>query len=323
MSTRSVYLIVGFSRLLGITALFFLFEDIVFAQSSGFQQHREAAQQSAGAEWGGVVDYLCTTGPITANRPDHPVIEPVQIFDNLYAIGRTTTVVYAITTSDGIILLDSGFGDQVDSVLLPGMAQLGLDPADIEYVIVAHGHADHYGGATHLQARFGVSVVASSADWDLMEEAASNPSAVPPPTRDVVAKDGEPITLGDGVVTPYLVPGHTPGAIGMVFPVHDGENTYTAALFGGMALNLTRLSDEALPQYLSSVERFSRLSEELGFNVVVQNHPLFDGMPEKLERLKTRRAGEPHPFLIPDGSYQRFMTTVSECSQAQVAAARD
>lgn len=323
MSTRSVYLIVGFSRLLGITALFFLFEDIVFAQSSGFQQHREAAQQSAGAEWGGVVDYLCTTGPITANRPDHPVIEPVQIFDNLYAIGRTTTVVYAITTSDGIILLDSGFGDQVDSVLLPGMAQLGLDPADIEYVIVAHGHADHYGGATHLQARFGVSVVASSADWDLMEEAASNPSAVPPPTRDVVARDGEPITLGDGVVTPYLVPGHTPGAIGMVFPVHDGENTYTAALFGGMALNLTRLSDEALPQYLSSVERFSRLSEELGFNVVVQNHPLFDGMPEKLERLKTRRAGEPHPFLIPDGSYQRFMTTVSECSQAQVAAARD
>jgi len=269
-----------------------------------------------------VVDYLCTTGPITANRPDHPVIEPVQIFDNLYAIGRTTTVVYAITTSDGIILLDSGFGDQVDSVLLPGMVQLGLDPADIEYVIVAHGHADHYGGATHLQARFGVSVVASSADWNLMEETASNPSAVPPPTRDVVARDGEPITLGDGVVTPYLVPGHTPGAIGMVFPVHDGENTYTAALFGGMALNLTRLSDEALPQYLSSVERFSRLSEELGFNVVVQNHPLFDGMPEKLERLKTRRAGEPHPFLIPDGSYQRFMTTVSECSQAQVAAAR-
>lgn len=323
MSTRSVYLIVGFSRLLGITALFFLFENIVFAQSSGFQQHREAAQQSAGAEWGGVVDYLCTTGAITANRPDHPVMEPVQIFDNLYAIGRTTTVVYAITTSDGIILIDSGFGDQVDSVLLPGMAQLGLDPADIEYVILAHGHADHYGGATHLQARFGVSVVASSADWDLMEETASNPSAVPPPTRDVVARDGEPITLGDSVVTPYLVPGHTPGAIGMVFPVHDGENTYTAALFGGMALNLTRLSDEALPQYLSSVERFSRLSEELGFNVVVQNHPLFDGMPEKLERLKTRRAGEPHPFLIPDGSYQRFMTTVSECSQAQVAAARD
>ena len=153
------------------------------------------------------------------------MIEPVRIFDNLYAIGRSSTIVYALTTSEGIILIDSGYGDQVDSVLLPGMAQLGLDPADVEYVILAHGHGDHYGGATHLQARYGAGVVASEADWDLMEETATRPSAVPPPTRDVVARDGQPITLADGMVTPYLVPGHTPGAIGLVFPVHDGEKT--------------------------------------------------------------------------------------------------
>lgn len=308
--------------LLTASALACFFGSELAAQTRGFQQHLEAAQQSAGADWGGVVEYLCTTGPITPNRPDHPVIEPVQIFDNLYAIGRTSTVVYAITTSDGIILIDSGYGDQTDSVLLPGMAQLGLDPSDVEYVILAHGHGDHYGGSTHLQERYGTRVAASGADWDLMEEIASNPSAVPPPMRDVVARDGQPITLGDSAVTPYLVPGHTPGAIGLVFPVQDGENTYTAALFGGMALNVTRLSEEALPQYLSSVERFGELATELGFEVVVQNHPLFDGMQEKLERLGNRRPGEPHPFLIEEGSYPRFMRTISECSQGQVAAAR-
>ena len=89
-----------------------------------------------------------------------------------------------------------------------------------------------------------------------------------------------------------------------------------------MALDLTRLSEEALPLYLNSVERFSELSAELGFEVVAQNHPLFDGMPEKLERLKVRSAGQPHPFFIGEGSYQRFITTISECSQAQIAAAR-
>ena len=89
-----------------------------------------------------------------------------------------------------------------------------------------------------------------------------------------------------------------------------------------MALDLTRLTEEALPLYLNSVERFSDLSAELGFEVFVQNHPLFDGMPEKLERLKVRSAGQPHPFFIGDGSYQRFMTTISECSRAQIAAAR-
>ena len=198
------------------------------AQADAFDQHLAAARESAGAEWVSVIDYMCTRGPVTPNRPDHPLIEPVQIFDNVYAIGRNSTVVYVIETSEGLILIDSGYGDQVDSVLLPGMAQLGLDPQDIEYVFVLHGHGDHYGGSTHLQERFGARVVASETDWDLMEGIipSRRGSTVPAPSRDVIAVDGEPIGLGDVTVTPYLVPGHTPGAIGVVFPVRDGENTH-------------------------------------------------------------------------------------------------
>ena len=62
----------------------------------------------------------------------------------------------------------------------------------------------------------------------------------------------------------------------------------------------------------------------MGVDVVLQNHPLFDGMPEKLERLESRGAGEPHPFVVdaPD-SYRRFMETLSQCSRAQVAASTD
>ena len=296
---------------------------ITLAQADTFEQHAAVAQERAGTEWQSVIDYLCTTGPITANRPDHPLIEPVQIFDNVYAIGRTSTVVYVITTSEGLILIDSGYGDQVDSVLLAGMAELGLDPEDIEYVIVLHGHGDHYGGSTHLQERFGARVVASGTDWDLMGGIIPSRRGPPQgaPRRDVVAVDGQAIQLGDTTVTPYLVPGHTPGAIGVVFSVRDGADTHTAATFGGMALSLPFLGD-AVPQYLGSVERFKVIARELGVNVVLQNHPMFDGMPEKLERLKSRQPGERHPFVLdgPD-SYQRFMETVSECSRAQKAAA--
>ena len=293
------------------------------AQADAFDQHLAAARESAGAEWVSVIDYMCTRGPVTPNRPDHPLIEPVQIFDNVYAIGRNSTVVYVIETSEGLILIDSGYGDQVDSVLLPGMAQLGLDPQDIEYVFVLHGHGDHYGGSTHLQERFGARVVASETDWDLMEGIipSRRGSTVPAPSRDVIAVDGEPIGLGDVTVTPYLVPGHTPGAIGVVFPVRDGEDTHRAAVFGGMALSVPFLGD-ALPQYLDSVDRFGGIAREEGVNVELQNHPMFDAMPEKLERLQERRAGEPHPFVL-DGpeTYQRFLTTVSRCTQAQKAAA--
>ena len=296
---------------------------VTFAQADAFDQHLEAARERAGTEWTGVVDHMCTRGQVVTGSANDPLIEPVQIFDNVYAIGRTSTVVYVITTSEGLILIDSGYPDQVDSVLLAGMEQLGLDPRDIEYVIVLHGHADHYGGSPHLQGRFGARVVASEADWDMMDRIGLDGGQPPGPTRDVTAAEGEPIRLGEAVVTPFLVPGHTPGAISVVFPVRDGADSHTAAVFGGTALTVPRLGD-ALPQYLQSIDRFASIAFDLGVNVVLQNHPLFDGMPGKLERLRDRGAGERHPFVLdaPD-SYERFMATLSECSQAQVAAAEN
>ena len=294
---------------------------VTTSQADAFDEHLEAARASAGTEWLGVVDHMCTRGPVVTGSADDPLIEPVRLFDNVYAIGRTSTVVYIIATTEGLMLVDSGYADQVDSVLLPGMAQLGLDPQDIRYVIVLHGHADHYGGSPHLQHRFGARVVASEADWALMERMGPDSGRPPPPVRDVVATEGEPVRLGDGVVTPFLVPGHTPGAISVVFPVRDGEDTHTAAVFGGTALVVPMLGD-AMPQYLESIDRFANIATDMGVDVLLQNHPLFDGMHEKLERLKVRGPGDPHPFVLdaPD-SYRRFMTTLAYCSRAQVAAA--
>ena len=293
---------------------------VTSSQADAFDQHLEAARASAGAEWLGVVDHMCTRGAVVTGNPDDPLIEPAQIFDNVFAIGRTSTVVYVIATSEGLVLIDSGYADQVDSVLLPGMAQLGLDPQDIRYVVVLHGHADHYGGSPHLQERFDARVVASEADWELMEGIDPGGGSPRAPARDMVAREGEAIRLGDMRVTPFLVPGHTPGAISVVFPVRDGENTHTAAVFGGTALTVPRLGD-ALPQYLESIDRFAGIATDMGVDVVLQNHPLFDGMPEKLERLKSRGSGDPHPFVLsaPD-SYRRFLETLSQCSRAQVAA---
>ena len=295
---------------------------VTTSQAVAFDEHVEAARASAGSEWLGVVDHMCTRGPVVTGSAEDPLIEPVRIFDNVYAIGRTSTVVYVIATSEGLMLIDSGYADQVDSVLLPGMTRLGLDPQDIRYVVVLHGHADHYGGSPHLQQRFGARVIASAADWALMEAWGPDSGRPAPPVRDVVATDGEPVRLGDGIVTPYLVPGHTPGAISVVFPVRDGEDTHTAAVFGGTALIVPMLGD-SLPQYLRSIDRFADIATEMGVNVVLQNHPLFDGMPEKLERLRVRGAGNPHPFVLdaPD-AYRRFMATLSHCSRAQVAAAQ-
>src|SRR5687768_11895019 len=170
------------------------------------------ARAAAGSEWGETVQFFCGDAG-RANRADDPEIQPTRVFDNLYALGRTGTVVWALTTPEGILLIDAGYPDQLESVLLPQLRAAGLDPDDVRYVLVGHGHSDHFGGASYFQQR-GARVALSAADWDLVETPppAGAPAAagLPPPRRDVVVRDGEPLSFGGVEITPVLIPGHTP-----------------------------------------------------------------------------------------------------------------
>lgn len=280
------------------------------------------ARAAAGSEWSETVEFFCgATG--RANRADDPEIAPTRVFDNLYALGRTGTVVWALTTADGILLIDAGYPDQLESVLLPQLRAAGLDANGVKYVLVGHGHADHFGGASYFQQR-GARIALSAADWDLVEAppaagAPPSPAGLPPPRRDVVVLDGEPIQFGGVTITPVLIPGHTPGALGFVFEVADGERKHTAGLFGGSILLSNRIPDVGLRQYSESLERFAAVTARLGVDVEIQNHPLYDGFERKLARLAQRGAGDDHPFVVGRDGYQRFLTVMRECANAQLA----
>ena len=288
-------------------------------------QHIDLARQAAGTEWTAALDFICKVNPDRANRVDDPLIAPTKLFDNVYAIGRTGTVVYAITTSAGIVLIDAGYADQLETVLLAGMKAVGLDPSNVRYVLLGHGHGDHFGGAAYFQDR-GARVVLSAADWDLMEAppaparggAAPAPAGPRPPKRDMVATEGQAITVGDVSFTPVFIPGHTPGSLGYMFPVKNGARTHVAGLFGGSILIPGRIPDEGLLQYIRSVEHFADVARKMNVEVELQNHPLYDGLEGKLERLKTRQSGQAHPFVVGQASYQRFLTVMTECTRAQI-----
>src|SRR5688572_10318735 len=286
----------------------------------------DRARMAAGREWGDAVEFFCGSSG-RPNRADDPELTPTRVFDNLYALGRTSTVVWALTTPDGILLIDAGYPDQLESVLLPQMRAAGLDPANVRYVLLGHGHADHFGGASYFQQR-GARIASSGADWDLIENpapapagapAAAAPAGLPPPRRDVVVADGEPIVFGGVEITPVLIPGHTPGALGFVFSVADGARSHKAALFGGSILLFNRIPDDGLRQYVQSLERFGAVARRLGADVEIQNHPLYDGFEAKLARLAARRAGDAHPFVVGEDAYQRFLSVMAECANAQLA----
>jgi metallo-beta-lactamase class B len=241
----------------------------------------------------------------------------VKVFDNLYFVGQTGYSAWAVTTSAGIILVDALWDYSVEDEVAAGLRKLGLDPGAIKYVVVSHGHADHAGGASYLQSRFGAHVILSAADWDLI---ARDTDPWPKPHRDLVATDGEEVRLGDTTLTLYLTPGHTPGTISTLVPVRDGGKRHLVAEWGGTGFNFTVTAEQPrrywFETYIRSARRFRDVVAKAGADVIISNHPYLDGSTTKLPALTRRQPGQPHPYVVGNDSVKRFLTVAHECAQA-------
>lgn len=283
--------------------------------------HVAAARAAAGTQWKEAADFFCTPTPNRANSPTDPLLAPTKIFDNLYVIGRAGTAVYVVSTSEGLVMIDAGYPDQLDSVLLSGFAALGLDPANVKYNIVGHGHVDHVGGTPYFQEKYKTRVVMGAADWDMLENSppgGRGPLPVNRPKRDIAVNDGQVVTVGDTRFTIVGTPGHTPGSIGIIFPVKDGATTHTAALYGGTVLMPAVVPEGGLPTYLRSLNRFAEVTKRMNVDVEIQNHPLYDGIEQKIAGVRAGKKGVEHPFVVGTKGYQQFVTVMSECIQAQM-----
>ncbi|HEY8521301.1 MAG TPA: MBL fold metallo-hydrolase [Gammaproteobacteria bacterium] len=283
-------------------------------------RHVENARLLAGTDLTAPFEFFCVPGNARPNDFSAPPLEPVKLFDNLYALGNSETVVHAITTSAGIVLIDAGVASEVEPVLLPGLVELGLDPADVVLVLLGHGHSDHYGGASYFQTRYGARVGTTAADWDTIAQAVTSGrrDATPAPTRDLVVREGEPIVVGDLTITPVEIPGHTPGALAFIFPVRDRGEAHVAGLFGGTVLAAAYTPPAGLERYIDSIAHYLDVAARENVDVEIQNHPIFDDTPARLAALAARGPGDPHPFVMGSERYQRFWRIVSECMQADI-----
>src|SRR5262249_4413069 len=281
--------------------------------------HIDAAKKIAGndAFLMNPYNFFCIPANTRANNANAPELEPVKIFDNVYAVGNSETVVYAITTSDGIVMIDSRYAYRVETIVVPGLQEVGLDPAKVKYRLLGYGHGDHFGGSKYLQDKYGTKVGTTTADWDLMypanPPANQNPNANQGrPKKDLVLAEGQPIKVGDVTDTPIAIPGHTPGSLAFVFPVKDKGKTRTAGLFGGTILAVDRIPTDGLKQYTQSIAHYLETAKKMKVEVELQNHPIFDGMPGKIEKLKAMKAGDPNPFIVGTERYVKMWNIVSE-----------
>ncbi len=212
------------------------------------------------------------------------MVEPFKIFDNLYYIGMDWVSAYLVTTSDGLIMLDSLYG-AFSTAAIQNVRKLGFDPADIRYVIATHGHGDHAGGVGTVQRASRARIAMAAGDWAMIRDT----------PEDLVIEDGDSITLGDTTLQFYLTPGHTLGVVSIEFGVRDGDQNHKAFMFGGMGLNFSGV--DRTEMYLESVGRVRAME---GIEVNLTNHPGPARIFERAALLEDRTPGAPHPFVAPD-----------------------
>jgi metallo-beta-lactamase class B len=244
--------------------------------------------------------------------------EPAKVFDNLYFVGGRIHSAWALTTSEGIILIDTLYPYNSEELIIGGMRKLGLDPKDIKYLLVSHAHGDHIGGAEVLQKRYGTRVVMGGPDWDVVEKYPERYKTMAP-RRDLVATDGMKITLGGTTVTIWLTPGHTPGTMSYTFPVLDRGKAVNVAYSGGTAFNFVNNTPDPgirnFQTYIDSQQHMAAKAAATGATVLLSNHSEFDNAYNK-NRMLAGRGNGPHPYETGADWIQRYFKVLQSCARA-------
>lgn len=222
---------------------------------------------------------------------------PFKVFDNLWYVGIQTSSNFLLVTTQGLVLFDATWDETADYVL-DNIRTAGFNPRNVRYLIITHAHIDHFAGAEKIRQATGARVLMSLEDWKQVEQLQSVPgqgrqNPGPRIARDVVIGDGQTISVGGASLKFYVTPGHTPGSTSVEFQVRDGDRTYRALSPGGLGIPDAQWSEA----YLTSTQRLKALGP---WDVMLPNHP--DMMVPRTIRelepdLKTRRPGDPHPFV--------------------------
>ena len=228
-----------------------------------------------------------------------------KIFDNIFYVGGKLFSSYLIQTSDGLVLIDANMGGPLTRPFLQRIVDFGFQLSDIKYVLITHAHVDHIGAAAELQ-RYGARVVLGRLDWDYAQTQASLPGfRFEMPKKDMAARDGDRIVVGDTIVECYASPGHTPGAMSYVLPARDGDRVYRAIVLAGQGSNFAGLAQAEA--FVNTMERLVTMAwqdwesrDPISVNLTA--HPRMGRIIDRARLLKIRQPGQIHPYVDPYGT---------------------
>jgi len=190
------------------------------------------------------------------------------------------------------LLVDTGIATTPDEVILPAFQEMGLEPADLDYVLISHADVDHFGGNAAIRAAAPRAIVCAhvadcewigdrerilrerygwyaghgpEADYDADTKVWLRNALGPDVPVDLQLVGGEVFRLGPHLSVEVLhLPGHSAGHIGLWDPASRSAIITDAALGAGLLNNEGQVIHPPpymlLYEYEATVRRLQQLA---------------------------------------------------------------
>lgn len=255
---------------------------------------------------------------------------PFKIYGNVYYVGDEKVCMHLIDTGEGLILIDTGF-PHTKHQLIQAIWEAGFDPRDLKYVIITHGHFDHYGAACQLRGLYGCKLCLSEGDAPILEKMRPKKGTLPVEEYpidtfepDIVIHECETIKLGNTVVETIPVPGHSPGVLAFFIETEENGVKKRCGLIGGVGLagmsgKFIRERGESFDKQTNFLRALDRIYDEK-VDIVLGNHPNDNRTVEKRKQMLESPDG-PNPFVDP-GEWKQLIDRLRG-QMAQIMADND
>jgi glyoxylase-like metal-dependent hydrolase (beta-lactamase superfamily II) len=300
-------------------------------QMSQMDLHRDAATRNTGGDPfmmqysrafycnlpdnnNGIVIQARTWNNTTGANNNQYRIGPVQIFDDVWAVGNHYVVQYLIKTPDGIVEVDSGNSAfEYSHFNYPALQMLGLSATyPLKAIYLTHGHGDHDGGAQWALDNLGARSWIGSADNQPPIGPAAGKS-YKPNLIDSTDHSMRQMSIGGKNFWVLPTPGHTPGSTSAVIEVKDWGVTRRVLMNGGQSMT------NAIPDvvnYLDSIERAYHMAVVLNVDGVMTPHIYWDGEGQRLDEITANGRTNPSQNIYGHEAVVRQMVVARECSAA-------
>jgi metallo-beta-lactamase class B len=201
-----------------------------------------------------------------------------KVVGNVYHVGSRDLASYLITTSEGHILINSGF-DRTVPLIQKAVESLGFKMTDVKILLASHAHSDHVAGLARLQKLTGARVYTMRGDDQVIASGGKGQYLYgadrwDPCKVDRVLKDHDEVKLGGVTLIARLTPGHTRGCTTWTWQVEDGGKRYDVVVIGSPNVNpgYQLVNNKGYPEIADDFARTFEVLKSLPCDVFLGAH---------------------------------------------------